>query len=126
MKLSKIILALGAVSAAPCVFAANPASYSTNSIKAANVKHLETGVDNDTPTYIDKAAIKIVDSTAKGNVANNKPVAFAKMDKVANNPAVKLLAPGVVGKDRNGVTVANLYRMTGAWHLIPRMPTILN
>ena len=122
MKLSKIILALGAVSAASFVFAANPASYATNSIKADNVKHLETGVDNDTPTYIDKAAIKIVDSTAKGNVANNKPVAFAKMDKVANNPFVKKLAGGVVGKDRNGVTVANLYRMTGAWHLIPRMP----
>ena len=122
MKLSKIILALGAVSAASFVFAANPASYATNSIKADNVKHLETGVDTDTPTYIDKAAIKIVDSTAKGNVANNKPVAFAKMDKVANNPFVKKLAGGVVGKDRNGVTVANLYRMTGAWHLIPRMP----
>lgn len=54
MKLSKIILALGAVSAASFVFAANPASYATNSIKADNVKHLETGVDNDTPTYIDK------------------------------------------------------------------------
>lgn len=122
MKLSKIILALGAVSAAPCVFAANPASYSTNAIETANVKHLETGIDTDTPVYKDKASIKIVDNTAKGNVANNKPVAFAKMDKVANNPFVKKLARGVVGKDRNGVTVANLYRMTGAWHLIPRMP----
>lgn len=122
MKLSKIILALGAVSAAPCVFAANPASYSTNAIETANVQHLETGIDTDTPVYKDKASIKIVDNTAKGNVANNKPVAFAKMDKVANNPFVKKLARGVVGKDRNGVTVANLYRMTGAWHLIPRMP----
>lgn len=113
---------MGAVSAAPCVFAANPASYSTNAIETANVKHLETGIDTDTPVYKDKASIKIVDNTAKGNVANNKPVAFAKMDKVANNPFVKKLARGVVGKDRNGVTVANLYRMTGAWHLIPRMP----
>ena len=127
MKLSKIILALGAVSAASCVFAANPASSSTNAINAGNVKHLTTGVDTDTDkntaTYKDKSAITIWDSSVKGEkFANNKPVAFAKMDKVANNPAVKLLAPGVVGKDRNGVTVANLYRMTGAWHLIPRMP----
>lgn len=36
---------------------------------------------------------------------------------------VKTFAHGILGKDKNGVTVANLYRMKGiVWDNIPRMP----
>ena len=47
---------------------------------------------------------------------------FAKIDATANKYFVKTFAHGILGKDKNGVTVANLYRMNGAWHLIPKMP----
>ena len=52
----------------------------------------------------------------------SQPVSFAKIDRTANNFFVKTIAKGILGKDNNGVTVAQLYRMTGAWQLIPKMP----
>lgn len=74
-----------------------------------------------------KAAINVVDSNArttnKNGLANNQPVSFAKIDATANRFFVKTFAHGILGKDKNGVTVANLYRMKGiVWDNIPRMP----
>lgn len=74
-----------------------------------------------------KAAINVVDlnvkPTNKNGLANNQPVSFAKIDATANRFFVKTFAHGILGKDKNGVTVANLYRMKGiVWDNIPRMP----
>ena len=126
MKLVKTVAVLSVAFAASSVLAANPASgFSSNNVKG--VKHIVTTVEtNRNDANFGKAAINVVDSNAKttnkNGLANNQPVSFAKIDATANKFFVRTLARGVLGKDKNGVTVANLYRMTGAWHLIPKMP----
>lgn len=126
MKLVKTVAVLSVAFAASSVLAANPASgFSSNNVKG--VKHIVPTVEtNRNDANFGKAAINVVDSNAKttnkNGLANNQPVSFAKIDATANKFFVRTLARGVLGKDKNSVTVANLYRMTGAWHLIPKMP----
>ncbi len=126
MKLVKTVAVLSVAFAASSSFAANPASgFSLNNVKG--VKHIVPTVEtNRNDANFGKAAINVVDSNAKttnkNGLANNQPVSFAKIDATANKFFVRTLARSVLGKDKNGVTVANLYRMTGAWHLIPKMP----
>ncbi|WP_332888947.1 Slam-dependent surface lipoprotein [Neisseria dumasiana] len=128
MKHSKLVLALGTVFVTSAVFAADPASGSSTAISGKNIRHITLGVETQQKNKDDlgKAAIIVHDENAKTNnkngLANNQPVSFAKIDRTANNFFVKTIAKGILGKDKNGVTVAQLYRMTGAWQLIPKMP----
>lgn len=132
MKLVKTVAVLSVAFAASSVFAlpkgfqANPTGATTKSIQAEGVKHIGVTLENE-GEHTGKASIfvsdtKAVSRTPEKGIANNKPVSFAKIDATANKFFVRTLARGVLGKDKNGVTVANLYRMTGAWHLIPKMP----
>ena len=97
-----------------------------NRFKSNGVKHIGVTLENE-GEHKGKASIfvsdtKAVSGTPEKGIANNKPVSFAKIDATANKYFVKTFAHGILGKDKNGVTVANLYRMNGAWHLIPKMP----
>ena len=132
MKLVKTVAVLSVAFAASSVFAlpkgfqANPTGATTESIQVERVKHIGVTLENE-GEHKGKASIfvsdtKAVSGTPEKGIANNKPVSFAKIDATANKFFVRTLARGVLGKDKNGVTVANLYRMTGAWHLIPKMP----
>ena len=132
MKLVKTVAVLSVAFAASSVFAlpkgfqANPTGATTKSIQVERVKHIGVTLENE-GEHKGKASIfvsdnKAVSGTPEKGIANNKPVSFAKIDATANKFFVRTLARGVLGKDKNGVTVANLYRMTGAWHLIPKMP----
>lgn len=132
MKLVQTVAVLSVAFAASSVFAlpkgfqANPTGATTKSIQAEGVKHIGVTLENE-GEHKGKASIfvsdtKAVSGTPEKGIANNKPVSFAKIDATANKFFVRTLARGVLGKDKNGVTVANLYRMTGAWHLIPKMP----
>ena len=123
MKMNSFAIAIFALSSVSVAYAANPASGKTVANNAENVRHLETTVEN-SGKYVGKAAIEIADNTLKDTVkkkyANNEPVSFEQINAVRNNPMVKLFYPTIVTKDKNGVTVANLYRMTGgAWNYIP-------
>lgn len=127
MKLVKSVAVLSVAFAASSAFAANPASgFSLNNVKG--VKHIVPTVEtNQNDANFGKAAINVVDSNAKttnkNGLANNQPVSFAKIDATANRFFVKTFAHSILGKDKNGVTVANLYRMKGiVWDNIPRMP----
>ncbi|HFC8513031.1 MULTISPECIES: Slam-dependent surface lipoprotein [unclassified Neisseria] len=127
MKLVKTVAVLSVAFAASSAFAANPASgFSLNNVKG--VKHIVPTVEtNQNDANFGKAAINVVDSNAKttnkNGLANNQPVSFAKIDATANRFFVKTFAHSILGKDKNGVTVANLYRMKGiVWDNIPRMP----
>ena len=127
MKLVKTVAVLSVAFAASSAFAANPASgFSLNNVKG--VKHIVPTVEtNRNDANFGKAAINVVDlnvkPTNKNGLANNQPVSFAKIDATANRFFVKTFAHGILGKDKNGVTVANLYRMKGiVWDNIPRMP----
>ena len=129
MKHSKLVLALGMVFTTSTAFAAHPASGSSQANEGKNIRHIKTGVETDpkNTTELGKAAINVVDTSVKPKnskgVANNQPVSFAKIDRTANNFFVKTFAKSVLGKDKNGVTVAQLYRMTGlVWDNIPKMP----
>ncbi|MDO1509998.1 MULTISPECIES: Slam-dependent surface lipoprotein [unclassified Neisseria] len=129
MKQTQLVLALGAMLAASMAFAANPASGTSASINTSNkIRHIKTTVEtNPKDKDFNKAAINVVDigvkpKNSKG-VANNQPVAFAKIDRTANNFLIKAFAKSILGKDKNGVTVAQLYRMKGVvWDNIPKMP----
>ena len=132
MKLVKTVAVLSVAFAASSVFAlpkgfqANPTGATTKSIQVEGVKHIGVTLENE-GEHKGKASIfvsdtKAVSGTPEKGIANNKPVSFAKIDATANRFFVRTLARGVLGKDKNGVTVANLYRMTDAWHLIPKMP----
>lgn len=132
MKHTQLVLALGAMFAAsaamalPNGFKHNPAGATSTSDQNETVKHVAVSVE-DTGVYAGKAAIYVRDKDAKTNnkngLANNKHVSFAKIDKTASNIMVKTFAKGILGKDSNGVTVAQLYRMTGlVWDNIPNMP----
>lgn len=127
MKLVKTVAVLSVAFAASSAFAANPASgFSLNNVKG--VKHIVPTVEtNQNDANFGKAAINVVDSNAKttnkNGLANNQPVSFAKIDATANRFFVKTFAHSILGKDKNGVTVANLYHMKGiVWDNIPRMP----
>lgn len=127
MKLVKTVAVLSVAFAASSAFAANPASgFSLNNVKG--VKHIVPTVEtNQNDANFGKAAINVVDlnakTTNKNGLANNQPVSFAKIDATANRFFVKTFAHSILGKDKNGVTVANLYRMKGiVWDNIPRMP----
>lgn len=127
MKLVKTVAVLSVAFTASSAFAANPASgFSLNNVKG--VKHIVPTVEtNQNDANFGKAAINVVDSNAKttnkNGLANNQPVSFAKIDATANRFFVKTFAHSILGKDKNGVTVANLYRMKGiVWDNIPRMP----
>ena len=127
MKLVKTVAVLSVAFAASSAFAANPASgFSLNNVKG--VKHIVPTVEtNQNDANFGKAAINVVDSNAKttnkNGLANNQPVSFAKIDATANRFFVKTFAHSILGKDKNGVTVANLYRMKCIfWDNIPRMP----
>ena len=132
MKLVKTVAVLSVAFAASSVFAlpkgfqANPTGATTKSIQAEGVKHIGVTLENE-GEHKGKASIfvsdtKAVSGTPEKGIANNKPVSFAKIDATANKYFVKTFAHDILGKDKNGVTVANLYRMNGAWHLIPKMP----
>lgn len=121
--MNSFAIAIFALSSVSVAYAANPASDKTVANNAANVRHLETTVE-DSGEYVGKAAIKIADNTlkdtAKKKYANNKPVSFEQVNAVRNNPLVKLFYSSIASKDRNGVTVANLHRMSGGiWERIP-------
>lgn len=128
MKLVKTVAVLSVAFAASSAFAANPASDLSSSNNVKGVKHIVPTVEtNQNDANFGKAAINVVDlnvkPTNKNGLANNQPVSFAKIDATANRFFVKTFAHGILGKDKNGVTVANLYRMKGiVWDNIPRMP----
>ncbi|HHX2526751.1 TPA: Slam-dependent surface lipoprotein [Neisseria subflava] len=128
MKLVKTVAVLSVAFAASSVFAfnVNPTGATTNSIQTMEQKHIKVVLENE-GEHKGKAAILVSDyKVAPVNskkVANNKPVSFAKIDATANRFFVKTFAHGILGKDKNGVTVANLYRMKGiVWDNIPNMP----
>ena len=133
MKLVKTVAVLSVAFAASSVFAlpegfqANPTGATTKSIQVEGVKHIGVTLENE-GDHKGKAAIfvsdtKAVPSNPKKGLANNKPVSFAKIDETANKFFVKTFAHGILGKDKNDVTVANLYQMKGIlWDNIPRMP----
>jgi hypothetical protein len=132
MELVKTVAVLSVAFAASSVFAlpdgfqANPTGATTKSIQVEGVKHIGVTLENE-GEHKGKASIFVSDTeavsgTPEKGIANNKPVSFAKIDATANKYFVKTFAHGILGKDKNGVTVANLYRMNGAWHLIPKMP----
>ena len=133
MKLVKTVAVLSVAFAASSVFAlpkgfqANPTGATTKSIQVERVKHIGVTLENE-GEHKGKASIfvsdnKAVSGTPEKGIANNKPVSFAKIDATANRFFVKTFAHGILGKDKNGVTVANLYRMKGiVWDNIPRMP----
>lgn len=133
MKQTQLILALGAMFAAsaamalPGGFKSNPAGATSVSDQREAVKHIAATVE-DKGKDVGKAAIYVRDQNAKPSnpnkgLANNTHVSFAKIDRTANNFFVKTFAKSVLGKDKNGVTVAQLYRMKGVvWDNIPKMP----
>ena len=93
MKMNSFAIAIFALSSVSVAYAANPASDKTVANNAANVRHLETTVE-DSGKYVGKAAINIVDNTLKDTekkkYANNKPVSFEQVNAVRNNRLVKL------------------------------------
>ena len=84
-------------------------------------RHIELGIEGE-GNYRGKAAINVVDPSLKNQgkkVANNNPTPFAKVDSIGTRPFIRHLANGIVNKDRNGVIVARMYRMSGpAWNVL--------
>lgn len=84
-------------------------------------RHIELGIEGE-GNYRGKAAINVVDPSLKGQgrkVANNNPTPFAKVDSIGTRPFIRRLANGIVNKDRNGVIVSRMYRMSGpAWNVL--------
>ena len=132
---TKLLIALAAVFAAssaqaqivPVVSGTQAGALVTNNKLP---RHIKLGVE-DKGSYKGKAALTVVDTALSkaGNknkqgkaVANNNATPFARMDWIVNTPGVRTIAKTAVSKDKNGVTVANLYRMTGLWQKIPKMP----
>lgn len=89
-------------------------------------RHIKVGV-SETKRYEGMAGINVVDKSLqikKNNAgqeyANNKFVAFAKIEKTSKNLFV---SNDIAGKDKNDVIVANMYRMSGGvWNWIKEMP----
>jgi hypothetical protein len=86
-------------------------------------RHIELGIEGE-GNYRGKAAINVVDPSLAAlskqkKVANNNPTPFAKVDSIGTRPFIRSLANGIVNKDRNGVIVARMYRMSGpAWNVL--------
>lgn len=86
-------------------------------------RHIELGIEGE-GNYRGKAAINVVDPSLAAlskqkKVANNNPTPFAKVDSIGTRPIIRALANGVVNKDKNGVIVARMYRMTGGrWNVL--------
>ena len=126
MKSVKFTLIAAAVCVASSTFAANYAGDFSLANKGEYDKKIEVG-EGVEGVHAGKAAINVVDKNAKTTnskgLANGKLVSFAKIDKTAGNFMVKLVASDVLGKDKNGVTVAHMFKMKGLlWDNIPKMP----
>jgi len=86
-------------------------------------RHIELGIEGE-GNYRGKAAINVVDPSLAAlskqkKVANNNPTPFAKIDSIGTRPIIRAIANGVVNKDKNGVIVARMYRMTGGrWNVL--------
>ena len=123
---AKLLMALATVFAAssaqaqilPSVSGTQAGATVTNSRLP---RHIELGIEGE-GNYRGKAAINVVDPSLKGQgrkVANNNPTPFAKIDSIGTRPIIRALANGVVNKDKNGVIVARMYRMSGpAWNVL--------
>lgn len=126
MKSVKFTLIAAAVCVASSTFAANHAGGFSLANKGEYDKKIEVG-EGVEGVHAGKAAINVVDKNAKTTnskgLANGKLVSFAKIDKTAGNFMVRLVASDVLGKDKNGVTVAHMFKMKGLlWDNIPKMP----
>ena len=123
---AKLLMALTAVFAASSAQAQILPSVSGTQAGATVTnnglpRHIKLGVEGE-GHYKGKAAINVVDPSLKGQgrkVANNNPTPFAKVDSIGTRPFIRRLANGIVNKDRNGVIVARMYRMSGpAWNVL--------
>ena len=123
---AKLLIALAAVFAASSTQAQIRTFTSGTQIGATVTnnglpRHIELGIEGE-GNYRGKAAINVVDPSLKGQgrkVANNNPTPFAKVDSIGTRPIIRALANGVVNKDKNGVIVARMYRMTGGrWNVL--------
>ena len=126
MKSVKFTLIAAAVCVASSTFAANHAGGFSLANKGEYDKKIEVG-EGVEGVHAGKAAINVVDKNAKTTnskgLANGKLVSFAKIDETAGNFMVRLVASDVLGKDKNGVTVAHMFKMKGLlWDNIPKMP----
>lgn len=123
---AKLLMVLAAVFAASSVQAQIRTFTSGTQIGATVTnnglpRHIELGIEGE-GNYRGKAAINVVDPSLKNQgkkVANNNPTPFAKVDSIGTRPFIRRLANGIVNKDRNGVIVARMYRMSGpAWNML--------
>ena len=123
---AKLLIALAAVFAASSTQAQIRTFTSGTQIGATVTnnglpRHIELGIEGE-GNYRGKAAINVVDPSLKNQgkkVANNNPTPFAKVDSIGTRPFIRHLANGIVNKDRNGVIVARMYRMSGpAWNVL--------
>ena len=123
---AKLLIALAAVFAASSTQAQIRTFTSGTQIGAkvtnnALPRPIELGIEGE-GNYRGKAAINVVDPSLKNQgkkVANNNPTPFAKVDSIGTRPFIRHLANGIVNKDRNGVIVARMYRMSGpAWNVL--------
>ena len=125
---AKLLMALATVFAAssaqaqilPSVSGTQAGATVTNSRLP---RHIELGIEGE-GNYRGKAAINVVDPSLAAlskqkKVANNNPTPFAKIDSIGTRPIIRAIANGVVNKDKNGVIVARMYRMTGGrWNVL--------
>lgn len=125
---AKLLMALTAVFAASSAQAQIRTFTSGTQIGATVTnnglpRHIELGIEGE-GNYRGKAAINVVDPSLAAlskqkKVANNNPTPFAKVDSIGTRPFIRSLANGIVNKDRNGVIVARMYRMSGpAWNVL--------
>lgn len=125
---AKFLMALAAVFAASSAQAEIRTFTSGTQIGATVTnnklpRHIELGIEGE-GNYRGKAAINVVDPSLAAlskqkKVANNNPTPFAKVDSIGTRPIIRALANGVVNKDKNGVIVARMYRMTGGrWNVL--------
>ena len=125
---AKLLMALAAVFAASSAQAQIRTFTSGTQIGATVTnnglpRHIELGIEGE-GNYRGKAAINVVDPSLAAlskqkKVANNNPTPFAKVDSIGTRPFIRHLANGIVNKDRNGVIVARMYRMSGpAWNVL--------
>ena len=125
---AKLLMALAAVFAASSAQAEIRTFTSGTQIGATVTnnklpRHIELGIEGE-GNYRGKAAINVVDPSLAAlskqkKVANNNPTPFAKVDSIGTRPIIRALANGVVNKDKNGVIVARMYRMTGGrWNVL--------
>ena len=120
---AKLLMALAAVFAASSAQAQIRTFTSGTQIGATVTnnglpRHIELGIEGE-GNYRGKAAINVVDPSLAAlskqkKVANNNPTPFAKVDSIGTRPFIRHLANGIVNKDRNGVIVARMYRMSGS------------